>query len=137
MALVLYFFLAVVAVFAAIAAWPLVSGAFHGAKDEANNDGLSKARLTGVVATLWAFFALFSVFVALTLSPMGLRLLLPSTHPSTWIYPALLVIPPSVLLCQRFLSMRVAQVLLWCLSLALGAFTLLLVAFTASFFFWR
>lgn len=94
-----------------------------------------KTRLLGMVATLWFFFALASLFIAAVLSPMGLSLLLPDRHPSSWLYPALLSVPPIVLLGQHFLSARLSKTLLWPLAVALGLFAFLLFAFLASFFF--
>ena len=69
-------------------------------------------RLTGIVAALWFFFALLSLFIALAFLPLGLRLLLPSTTPSTWVYPLLLALPPIVLGFGRFLGPRVSSLLL-------------------------
>jgi multidrug efflux pump subunit AcrB len=41
-------------------------------------------RLTGIVATLWFFTAMLSLFIAMVFSPMGLGLLLLDSHPVTW-----------------------------------------------------
>ncbi len=92
-------------------------------------------RLTGIIITLWFFFAVLSVFVALAFSPMGLRLLLPDKHPVSWVYPALLVLPPVTLALQSVLSARLSRILLWALLVPLTALTLLLVAFFGSAFF--
>lgn len=91
-------------------------------------------RLIGIVATLWFFIALLSLFVALVLSPMGLRLLLPGSHPSTWLYPALLTIPPVVLASRNLLGRTVSRPLLWLLVTALAVFTMLLFGFLGSIF---
>lgn len=91
-------------------------------------------RLVGIVATLWLFFALLSLFVAFALSPMGLRLLLPATHPASWIYPALLVFPPVALLSRRLLGTRLSTGLLWTLTLALSLMALALFAFIGAMF---
>jgi hypothetical protein len=92
-------------------------------------------RLTGIILTLWFFFAVLSVFVALAFSPMGLRLLLPDKHLISWVYPALLVVPPVALASQSLLSARLSRILLWALVVPLTAFTLLLIAFFGSAFF--
>ena len=92
-------------------------------------------RLTSIVITLWFFFAVLSVFVALVFSPMGLRLLLPDKHRVSWVSPALLVLPPVSLALQSVLSARLSRILLWALLVPLAALTLLLVAFFGSAFF--
>ena len=92
------------------------------------------SRLTGIVATLWFFIAILSLFVALVLSPMGLRLLLPGSSPVTWVYPALLTIPPVALACQKYLGRSVSAVLLWLIAISLSAFALLLFALLATTF---
>lgn len=92
-------------------------------------------RLTGIIITLWFLFAVLSVFVALAFSPMGLRLLLPDKHPVSWVYPALLVLPPVTLALQSVLSARLSRILLGALIVPLTALTLLLVAFFGSAFF--
>lgn len=92
-------------------------------------------RLAVIAATLWFFFALLSLFVALALSPMGLRLLLPAAHPTSWIYPTLLVVPPIVLLSRRLLGARLSSSLLWALTLALGLMAVVLFAFIGALFF--
>jgi len=91
--------------------------------------------LTGIIITLWFLFAVLSVFVALAFSPMGLRLLLPDKHPVSWVYPALLVLPPVTLALQSVLSARLSRILLGALIVPLTALTLLLVAFFGSAFF--
>ncbi|ANK12903.1 hypothetical protein [Erythrobacter neustonensis] len=91
-------------------------------------------RLAGIAATLWFFFALLSLFVALALSPMGLRLLLPTAHPASWIYPTLLVAPPIALLSQRLLGARLSSRLLWPLTLALGIMLLALITLIGALF---
>ena len=92
-------------------------------------------RLTGIIITLWFLFAVLSVFVALAFSPMGLRLLLPDKHPVSWVYPALLVLPPVTLALQSVLSAMLSRILLGALIVPLTALTLLLVAFFGSAFF--
>ncbi|OJY61606.1 MAG: hypothetical protein BGP16_06510 [Sphingobium sp. 66-54] len=92
-------------------------------------------RLAAIIITLWLFFALLSVFVALAFSPMGLRLLLPDRHPVSWVYPALLIVPPVALASQSLLSARFSRLSLWIIVIPLGAFTLLLLAFFGSAFF--
>ena len=91
-------------------------------------------RLAGFVATLWFFFALLSLFIALALSPMGLGLLLPDTHPITWVYPALLALPPIALVCQKFVSTQVFRVVFWALALSLAVVGLALFAFLFGVF---
>jgi len=93
-----------------------------------------ESRLAGIVATLWFFLALLSLFIALVFSPMGLRLLLPDAHPITWIYPALLTVPPVVLGLERLIGTRVSRLLLWPLASALGVVALLLFAYLAATF---
>jgi len=92
------------------------------------------SRLIGIVATLWFFSVLVSLFIALAFSPLGLRLLLPSTHPSTWLYPAFLALPPVVLGLGRLLGPRVSRLLLWPLVMTLGAAAMLLFGFLAAAF---
>lgn len=92
------------------------------------------SRLTGIVATLWFFFALLSVFIALVFSPMGLRLLLPSTHPITWLYPAFIALPPVVLGLTAVIGTRVSRLLLWPLAGTLGLAAFLLFSFLAVTF---
>lgn len=89
-------------------------------------------RLSGIVATLWFFFALLSLFVALAFSPLGLRLLLPGIHPFTWIYPAFLVVPPFVLAGRKVLNPKNFRGLLWILASGLAAMGLLLGAFITT-----
>jgi len=92
------------------------------------------SRLTGIVATLWFFFALLSLFIALVFSPMGLRLLLPGNHPVTWFYPVLLVLPPVVLGLGKAIGTRLSPLLLWPLAVSLGLVALLLFGFLAATF---
>lgn len=92
-------------------------------------------RLFGIIVTLWFFFALQSLFVALVLSPMGLRLLLPGANPTSWLYPALLVCPPFALLTQRLVGSRLSNALLWFFALVLGGMVALLFVFLGSLFF--
>ena len=92
------------------------------------------SRLTGIVATLWFFFALLSLFIALAFSPMGLSLLLPGNHPITWLYPAFLVLPPVVFGLGKVMGTRVSSLLLWPLAVALGLIALLLFSFLAVTF---
>jgi len=92
------------------------------------------SRLVGIVATLWFFFALLSLFVALAFSPMGLRLLIPGSHPGTWLYPAFLALPPIVLASQSLLGRRASRLVLWPLAVALSALAFLLFAFLGSTF---
>ena len=92
------------------------------------------ARLTGIVATLWFFFAVASLFIALALSPLGIRLLLPGLHPTSWIYPALLLFPPLLLIGQRVMGERAARSLGWILAISMTAAGLLLFAFLAATF---
>ena len=89
-------------------------------------------RLVGIVATLWFFFALLSLFIALALSPLGLRLLLPAANPASWVYPSLLVFPPVVLLTQRLLGATLSKMALRFLALTLGSMTLLMFVFVRS-----
>ena len=91
-------------------------------------------RLAGLVATLWFFFALLSLFIALVFSPMGLRLLLPGTHPGTWVYPALLTLPPIALGCQKLAGRVISRLMLWTITLSLAVVALLLFAFLAASF---
>lgn len=91
-------------------------------------------RLTGIVATLWFFTALLSLFIALVFSPMGMRLLLPGTHPVTWLYPAFLMLPPVVLGLSTIIGAKVSRLLLWPLALALGLMAFLLFGFLAATF---
>jgi hypothetical protein len=93
-----------------------------------------ESRLAGIVATLWFFFALLSLFIALIFSPLGPRLLLPGTHPSTWIYPAFLTLPPVILALRMLIGKRVSHLLLWPLATALALVSLLLFAFLAATF---
>jgi len=92
------------------------------------------SKLTGIVATLWFFFALLSLFIASAFSPMGLRLLLPDAHPITWIYPAFLVLPPVVLSLSAIIGTRVSRLLLWPLAVALGLIAFLLLGYLAGTF---
>jgi multidrug efflux pump subunit AcrB len=92
-------------------------------------------RLTGIILTIWFFFVVLSVFVALAFSPMGLRLLLPDKHPVSWVYPALIVVPPVALASQGIFSARLSRILLWALVVPLTVFTLLLIVFFGSAFF--
>lgn len=92
------------------------------------------SRLAGIVGTIWFFFALLSLFIALAFSPMGLRLLLPGEHPITWLYPAFLALPPVVLGLGSVIGAKVSRLLLWPLAVALGLIAFLLFGFlTASF----
>ena len=91
-------------------------------------------RLIGIVATLWFFFAVLSLFMALAISPMGLRLLLPGTRPITWLYPALLIMPPVILACQNGLGAKLSRTLLWLFASVLAAFALVLFAFLSLMF---
>lgn len=93
-----------------------------------------ESRLTGVVATLWFFFAVLSLFIAVGFSPLGLRLLLPGTHPNTWIYPALLTLPPIALGSSRIVGSTNARLLLWPLATVLGVAAVLLFAYLAATF---
>lgn len=92
------------------------------------------SRLAGIVGTLWFFFALLSLFIALAFSPMGLRLLLPGVHPITWLYPAFLVLPPVVLALGSVIGNKVSRLLLWPLAVALGLLAFLLFAYLAAIF---
>jgi len=94
-------------------------------------------RLIGIVATLWFFFALLSLFVALAFSTMGLRMLLPGVQPKTWIFPVFLALPPAILASQKLLTPRVSRILLWPVAVALATLALLLLIFLASTFFGR
>lgn len=94
-----------------------------------------ESRLAGIVATLWFFFALLSLFIASVLSPMGLRLLLPGTHPTTWIYPVLLTLPPVAIGLGKFIGTRRLRLLLWPLGVALGVVASLLFFYFAAIFF--
>ena len=87
-----------------------------------------RTRLFGIVATLWFFVAVLSLFVALVFSPLGLRLLLPGAQPSTWIYPTLLTVPPIFLLSEHWLGAKPSPVALGFLALALSALVLGLLA---------
>ena len=91
-------------------------------------------RLTGMLMTAWFFVAMASLFIAGALSPMGLRLLLADTHPVSWIYPALLISPPLVLLGQRALEPRISRPLAWVLTIILAMFAFLLFVFLAATF---
>jgi hypothetical protein len=93
-----------------------------------------ESRLAGIVATLWFFFALLSLFIALVFSPMGLRLLVPDTHPITWIYPAFLILPPMVLGVGNLIGTRASRLLLWPLAAAQGMVVLALFAYLAATF---
>lgn len=95
---------------------------------------IMESRLAGIVATLWFFFALLSLFIALVFSPMGVGLLLPNTHPITWIYPAFLTLPPVVLGLGRLIGTTGSRLLLWLLAAALGVVALLLFAYLAATF---
>ena len=92
------------------------------------------ARLNGIVATLWFFFAIASLFIALALSPMGLRLLLPGSQPTSWIYPSLLLFPPLLLVGQRVVGTRASKVIGWALAIAMAVVGLLLILFLAAKF---
>lgn len=89
-------------------------------------------RLSAIVATLWFFFALLSLFVASVFSPMGLRMLLPGTHPTTWIYPVLLTLPPVAIGLGKFIGARRSRLLLWPLGGALGVVASLLFLYAAA-----
>lgn len=93
-----------------------------------------ESRLAGIVATLWFFFALLSLFIASVISPMGLRLLLPGTHPTTWIYPVLLTLPPVAIGLGKFIGPRRSRQLLWPLGGALGVAASLLFLYVAATF---
>lgn len=92
------------------------------------------SRLAGIVGTLWFFFALLSLFIALVMSPMGLRLLLPGMHPITWLYPAFLTLPPAVLVLGSFIDNKVSRLVLWPLVVALGLLAFLLFGYLAATF---
>ena len=91
-------------------------------------------RLSSILMTLWFFFAIASLFIALALSPMGIRLLLPGSQATSWVYPALLVLPPLLLLVQRSLGSRVSRPLALILAASLALIGLLLFVFLASMF---
>ncbi|PZU62897.1 hypothetical protein [Sphingobium sp.] len=80
------------------------------------------------------FFALFSLFIALAFSPMGLRLLLPGSHPITWLYPAFLALPPAILVLGSVIGNKVSRLLLWPLAVALGLLAFLLFGYLAATF---
>lgn len=65
---------------------------------------------------------------------MGLRLSLPREHPTSWVYPALLVCPPVVLLTQRLLGAKFSNAALWSLAVALGLMAFALFAFIGAMF---
>ena len=75
--------------------------------------------------------------VALALSPLGLGLLLPERHPATWIYPALILMPPMIFASHRALGPKTVRVVLWPLTVVLAAVTLLLILCLGSAFFAR
>lgn len=89
-------------------------------------------RIFGIVVTGWFLFTILSLVVALAFSPMGLRLLLPEEHPVTWIYPALLVLPPVIIATRNLLGARATLFLLWPLAVVLAAFDVLLLVFLGS-----
>ena len=91
-------------------------------------------RLTSILVTLWFFFAIASLFIALAMSPMGIRLLLPNSQPSSWLYPALLALPPIPFLVQHSLGSRVSRPLAFILATSLAFVGLLLFLFVASMF---
>lgn len=91
-------------------------------------------RLAGIVATLWFFFALLSLFLALAFSPIGLRSLLPGPHPITWICPVLLAMPPMALAYRLILGRAVPRLCLWAVAILLAAFGFLLVVFVVTTF---
>jgi len=93
------------------------------------------SRLSGIVATLWFFFAIFSVFVALVLSPMGLRLLLPDAEPASWFYPTFLLLPPILLVAQGHFDSKLTRATLWLMSIGLTVLVLALVALLGRVFF--
>jgi len=88
-------------------------------------------RLVGIVATLWFFVTLLSLFIALAFSPMGLLLLLPGINPTTWIYPAFLALPPIALGCQNVMGKTISRLLLWLLTSVMTAAVLLLSGYLA------
>jgi uncharacterized membrane protein YfhO len=94
-------------------------------------------RLTAIVATLWFFIVLLSLFIALVFWPMRLGLLLPGTHPLTWLYPAILLLPPVVLGLRTIVGARVSRLLLGPLALALGLIAFFLFGFLAATFVGR
>jgi len=89
-------------------------------------------RLAKIILPLWLCFTLMSVSIALFFSPMGLRLLLPEWHPLSWIYPALIVLPPIVVGTQKHLNTRASRLMMWSIAVPLAAFALLLLAFLGT-----
>ena len=94
---------------------------------------MTSTRLLGIVGTLWFFFAIMEMFVA-SISPMGIRILLPERHPATWIASMLLFGTPILILSQRFAPPKVAGVLSWITVAGLGFFVVALFAFLAAMF---
>jgi hypothetical protein len=93
------------------------------------------SRLFGIVATFWLMFTVFSLIVALAFSPMGLHLLIPDKHPITWVYPALIVVPPVLLASQNLLKPKAIRLILWPLAIMLTGFVMVLLLFLGSAFF--
>jgi len=93
-----------------------------------------ETRLAGIVITLWFFFGLLSLFIASVFSPMGMGLLLPDRHPLSWIYPALLLLPPITLGLHRVSTSTASRLLLFAVATALGISALALFAFLAATF---